>query len=235
MPSPQVSEELRCSELIDFKENTAMEYFILAFVWTVYFVFHSMLISTKATEIAKLYLGNNYRFYRLFYNIFSIASLIPVVWYSNFVPKTLLFEWGGTWNLLRFSLLAGSGLLAFLALKEYDMQHFLGFKQIQTGNIHRVLSAEPKIKTNGILGIIRHPLYTSLFPLVWLREISMVVLIENVIITAYLIIGTYLEEQKLVKEFGTQYIDYKKHVSMFLPYKYLLRKLKKLRMFELKN
>jgi len=36
-----------------------------------------------------------------------------------------------------------------------------------------------------------------------------------------LIVGTYLEEKKLVREFGEKYLIYQKRVSMLIPYKWL--------------
>jgi protein-S-isoprenylcysteine O-methyltransferase Ste14 len=47
------------------------------------------------------------------------------------------------------------------------------------------------------------------------------VIIVNVILTSYLIVGTHLEEKKLVMEFGEKYLIYQKRVSMLIPYKWL--------------
>lgn len=46
----------------------------------------------------------------------------------------------------------------------------------------------------------------------------------NVIFTSYLIVGTYLEEKKLIGEFGEKYLAYQKRVSMLIPYKWLKSK-----------
>jgi protein-S-isoprenylcysteine O-methyltransferase Ste14 len=48
-----------------------------------------------------------------------------------------------------------------------------------------------------------------------------------VILTAYLIVGTLLEEKKLVREFGMEYRAYQARVSMFLPYKWVKSKIRK--------
>ncbi len=57
-------------------------------------------------------------------------------------------------------------------------------------------------------------------PLVVLR-----MLLVNVILTAYLLTGTVLEERKLVLEFGDEYKEYQKKVSMFLPAKWVRSRL----------
>jgi protein-S-isoprenylcysteine O-methyltransferase Ste14 len=42
-----------------------------------------------------------------------------------------------------------------------------------------------------------------------------------VILSAYLLIGTLLEERKLVLEFGEKYKAYQRQVSMLIPLKWL--------------
>ena len=51
--------------------------------------------------------------------------------------------------------------------------------------------------------------------------------LHALILTVYLIIGTFLEERKLVYEFGDQYRNYQKQVSMLLPLKWLNLKFRK--------
>jgi protein-S-isoprenylcysteine O-methyltransferase Ste14 len=53
-------------------------------------------------------------------------------------------------------------------------------------------------------------------------------ILVNVILTSYLIVGTYLEEKKLIGEFGEKYLAYQKRVSMLMPYKWLKSKIMKL-------
>jgi protein-S-isoprenylcysteine O-methyltransferase Ste14 len=40
-----------------------------------------------------------------------------------------------------------------------------------------------------------------------------------------LIVGTCLEEKKLIREFGEKYIAYQKRVSMLIPYRWLRSKI----------
>jgi protein-S-isoprenylcysteine O-methyltransferase Ste14 len=42
--------------------------------------------------------------------------------------------------------------------------------------------------------------------------------VTNVVLTIYVIIGTKLEERKLVLEFGDTYIQYQKEVPMLIPF-----------------
>ncbi|MGZ8894509.1 MAG: methyltransferase family protein, partial [Candidatus Aminicenantales bacterium] len=57
------------------------------------------------------------------------------------------------------------------------------------------------------------------------RDHSLSGLMINVILSVYLVIGTFLEERKLVLEFGDKYQVYQLQVSMFIPFKWLESKL----------
>jgi protein-S-isoprenylcysteine O-methyltransferase Ste14 len=57
--------------------------------------------------------------------------------------------------------------------------------------------------------------------IVWARDLSLLTILINIVITCYFIIGTYLEERKLLRLYGGQYREYQAKVSMFFPYKWL--------------
>jgi len=43
-------------------------------------------------------------------------------------------------------------------------------------------------------------------------------IVVNIVLTVYIIIGTILEEKKLVLEYGETYIQYQKEVPMLIPF-----------------
>jgi len=43
-------------------------------------------------------------------------------------------------------------------------------------------------------------------------------IIINVVLTVYVVIGTKLEEKKLVLEYGDKYIKYQQEVPMLIPF-----------------
>lgn len=57
------------------------------------------------------------------------------------------------------------------------------------------------------------------------RQMDVSAMVVNVILTIYLIVGTVLEEKKLVSEFGEKYRNYQEKVSMLIPYKWLKEKI----------
>ena len=46
-------------------------------------------------------------------------------------------------------------------------------------------------------------------------------LITAGVLSVYLVAGAFLEERKLVREFGEPYRAYRRRVSMFLPFKWI--------------
>jgi protein-S-isoprenylcysteine O-methyltransferase Ste14 len=62
---------------------------------------------------------------------------------------------------------------------------------------------------------------------VWVdyRDMYVSTLIVNILLTIYLLIGTILEERKLVIELGDSYRDYMDRVSMLFPTKLIFSKM----------
>lgn len=61
--------------------------------------------------------------------------------------------------------------------------------------------------------------------MIWATNLDITFLIVNCILSIYVIMGTILEEQKLVEEFGDEYRAYQKKVSMLFPMKWILNKM----------
>ena len=111
--------------------------------------------------------------------------------------------------------------------KDYDGLIFLGIRQLRNSAHQKALTSSGDLKISGILGVIRHPWYSGAILLLWSRNLDMNQFIANIILTAYLIIGSYLEEKKLLNEFGEKYRTYQQQVSMLFPYKWLFSKITK--------
>jgi len=196
---------------------------MLALSWVAYCVIHSALISITVIDFLKRALGDNYRFYRLFFNIFSVATLVPLLMYSHSARwKTeLLFGWKGYVRIIQYGLMALGVILAIAAARHYNMFRFLGIQQILKRRSGTAMTESGEFDSSGALGIVRHPWYLAVFILLWSRDLSLAELIINLVLSAYLLIGTLLEERKLVLEFGEKYKAYQRQVSMLIPLKWL--------------
>ncbi len=68
---------------------------------------------------------------------------------------------------------------------------------------------------------VRHPLYLFLILMFWsYPDLTADRLLFNVLWTAWMIIGTVLEERDLVASFGDAYRDYQAEVPMLIPYRF---------------
>ena len=200
---------------------------MLALLWTAYCVIHSALISITVTDFLKRALGDNYRFHRLFFNIFSVTTVVPLLMYSHSAcwKTELLFPWKGYVRIIQYGLMALGVILAITATRHYNMFQFLGIQQILKRRSGTAMTESGEFDSSGVLGIVRHPWYLAVFILLWARDINLAGFIINVILSAYLLIGTLLEERKLVLEFGEKYKAYQRQVSMFIPLKWLRSRL----------
>ena len=206
-------------ESIDYTKYLMLSLFVIA--WC---ILHSAMIGVSVTENVKKRLGSKFRFYRLFFNLIAILTLIPVALFAYSIRAQTIFHWNGYMRIGQVLLLVVAALLFFLGGRHYNARQVLGIKQIKEGTLNKAISDTGEIDTSGVLGITRHPWYLATILLIWARQMDLSVLIVNLILTSYLIVGTILEEKKLIKEFGEKYEAYQNRVSMLLPFKWLKSK-----------
>lgn len=206
---------------------TYQDYILLSLLWTVYCIVHSALISVTVTDFLRRALGDRYRFYRLFFNTFSLGTLVPLLIYSHSARwgTEPFFTWEGYMRIIQYCLIALAAILVLTCSRHYNMLQFLGIRQISQERSGGAMTESGEFDSSGVLGVVRHPWYLAVFILLWARDLSLAEMTINMILSAYLVIGTFLEEQKLVLEFGDQYKVYQRQVSMFIPLKWLGSKL----------
>lgn len=84
-----------------------------------------------------------------------------------------------------------------------------------------------KLNTKGFNSIVRHPIYLATFVMFmgfFICFPTYSTLTAVICIIAYLVVGSFLEEKRLIKEFGDEYLFYKKEVPMLIPFLKLKRK-----------
>ena len=198
-----------------------MDYAVLALWWGGWCAVHSALAAERITVVLARLLGVVYRrFYRLFYNVFSIISLFFVLRYTRGVASETLWIWTGGWQGVQVVLAALTTVVFLLGLRRYEMGQFTGLAQLLGGS-GRGLAAGGGVDTEGILGAVRHPWYLAILLLLWARDLQAADLVVNAVLMLYLVGGTILEERKLVAAFGDDYRAYQQRVSMLVPWKWL--------------
>lgn len=196
-----------------------MKYLSIALLWAGYCALHSYLISIGFTNLLNRILKKYYAFYRLFYVLISLFLLIPLINYTAQLDNEVIIIYGASLDIVRNILIYSSLLMFFWAFfVDYDSLSFFGVRQIL--NFGRAKKTDPsgEIKRSGLLGIIRHPMYFALIIYIWCQTLRISDIVVNTVLTVYIIIGTRLEEKKLILEFGERYIKYKKEVPMLIPF-----------------
>jgi len=203
------------------------DYILLSLLWIAYCVVHSALISITVTDFLERALRDKYRFYRLFFNIFSVGTLVPLFMYSNSArwETELLFSWEGHLRIIQYCLIALAAILVLTGARHYSMLQFLGIQQILQEKSGGGMTGTGGIDNNGVLSAVRHPWYLAVFILLWAKDLNLTGITINLVLSAYLVIGTLLEERKLVFKCGEKYELYQGQVSMFIPLKWLRSRL----------
>lgn len=197
-----------------------MRYILLVIFWITWCSLHSALIGLGFTESLRKRFPSRFRFYRILYNLLAVATLLPVVFYTFSQRGAPIVAWEGPWRIV--PILLGSIALLFLlaGARRYDLLQFLGLRQIKDEKVCSVLTDDCSLDTGGVLSIVRHPWYSAGILIIWARPLDLAAILTNLIISGYFVVGAILEEKKLKVQFGQQYADYQRQVSMFFPIKW---------------
>ena len=198
---------------------------VLVLLWGAWCFLHSFMISPTITDFARKRFEKKYRYYRIFYNSIALLTLIPVLVYSFSIKGQPVFRWEGGFRIVQ-GLLIVSALLFFIGgARRYDLAQFLGIRQVRENKVCSALTGDCHLDSGGILGMVRHPWYAGGILIVWARNLDIAAALTSLAITTYFIIGSFLEERKLLAEFGEEYIEYQRRVSMLFPFKWVIQKL----------
>lgn len=96
---------------------------------------------------------------------------------------------------------------------------FLGWAQLfGPATASTRTAGTPELRTTGIYGCVRHPVYTGLLAMFLLGPtLSLDRFTLFLAALAYLSVGIPVEERKLIDLFGDAYVEYRRHVPALLP------------------
>ncbi len=196
-------------------ESGWQNFVLLSFFWIGYFALHSALASLVVKRRVAAAWPNLMPYYRLTYNILASLLILPILWLTYHDPGPMLWRWRGiaVWLANGLALAALFGF--WLSLKSYDMQEFLGLRQLQF-DVRRVEDQE-QFHLSPFHRFVRHPWYFFGLVLVWTRDMSVTTLLSSVFITLYFVIGSRMEERKLLVYHGDTYRRYMARVPGLIP------------------
>ncbi len=179
-----------------------------------YGALHSALASQAAKDFARTRLGASAeRGYRLLFNILAGVTLLPVLAVVALAPGTPLYRVAWPWSGVLLLGQAAAAALLLLGLRQTDVWHFLGLRQLGAG------TQASQLVVTGLYQWVRHPLYTAGLAILWFTPImTSSILAFNIGMTIYIWVGSRFEERRLAREFGSAYNAYRQRVPALLPF-----------------
>ena len=188
---------------------------LLLCYWLAYFALHSMLASLGVKRYVAATRPALMPAYRLTFNGLSVLLLLPILWQMFQHPGPMLWHWQGSaaWLANGLALLACLGLI--YSLKCYDTEEFLGLRQLRSHT--QSVEDQEHFHLSPFHRFVRHPWYFFGLILVWTRDMNASMLLSGTMITVYFIIGSRMEEMKLLIYHGDTYRRYMQHVPGLIP------------------
>lgn len=149
--------------------------------------------------------------YRLAYNGLAVLLLIPPVWLTLRVPGEVVWSVPG-WVAWPAAVIAVAGFV--WSLRWYDSSAFLGLRQWRSrdGRERECFVLSPLHR------YVRHPWYSLGLLLLWTRDLNAAWLMTALVVSVYILIGSRLEERKLIEQYGEVYREYVRRVPALIPW-----------------
>ena len=188
--------------------------------WTIFAVFHSLTASQRYEELARRWMGTRAfdGYHRLLFTAYSTLAFLLLIFYLRTVPDRPLYRLEGAGRLL-FHAVQVLGA-AFLLWTPWDFLEFVGIRQWKRSR--RGMRGKPerngRLYTGKAYGIVRHPLYFGISVILAFHPVqSRNSFVSMCLVILYFYVGTFFEEQRMVRTFGQTYRDYQRRVPRFLP------------------
>jgi protein-S-isoprenylcysteine O-methyltransferase Ste14 len=189
------------------------DHYLLAGLWIIYGVLHSLLAAKRLKARIAKKMGAHFIYYRVFYTLFAFVFLVAIFYFMWWMNSPYLFRPGLLVRIAGYILGGGGLLLMLICIRKYFFR-LSGLRSLfEPGS-------NAKLIITGVHRYIRHPLYLGTFAFIWglfLLFPQLSLLISDLIVTVYTLIGLQFEESKLLDEFGEDYQTYQKQVPALLP------------------
>lgn len=190
-----------------------VHHLILAILWILYGVLHSVLASVGVKNKLMQRLGKGARHYRLGYTGLAFVLFALVLWYQLSIPTIHLYQPSFLIVLAGYLVtIFGVGIM-LACIKKYFIS-LSGLRSLFQP------TSRPTLMVSGIHRHVRHPLYLGTFLTIWGLAILfpyLSLIIANTVITLYTVVAIRFEEEKLVQEFGDDYRAYQRSVPKLWP------------------
>jgi protein-S-isoprenylcysteine O-methyltransferase Ste14 len=191
-----------------------MRYIILCILWITWCFLHSLFTATGTTKWFKDKLGKRFIYYRICYNLFSLVTVIPLLYWQGSIPSPVIIPLSPLLKMVKLAAVVLAMVIVGGSFFSFDIREFLGIRQLDK---NEVKERPPEISEHGFYGIVRHPMYLGgfLFFIALMTDASLAQFLGYLILAVYMVIGTVREDNRLSEELGELYKSYKKKVPLF--------------------
>jgi len=201
--------------------SVVIDVLIIIILFGLFAASHTLMASVNIKIRLRDKLKDGIAFYRMFYNVFSIISLI-IIYTLSPKPDILIYELQAPYDIIVFLFQAAALVGIFIAGSQIDFKEFLGVSQIVRYINHDYdvndLDEKQRFTMNGLYKYTRHPIYFFAILFLVLRpSMDLFYLIFLICMIGYFLAGSYYEEKKLIRNFGDEYLDYQKSVPRIFP------------------
>jgi protein-S-isoprenylcysteine O-methyltransferase Ste14 len=184
---------------------------LIALAWALYGALHSWLADTGLKDRVTRDWPTLAPGYRLMFNGLALVLLVPPLWLTWAWSGPALWHWPA-WLAWPAALATVAGYV--WSLRWYDSMDFIGLRQ------WRGRAADDycdRLVLSPLHRCVRHPWYSLGLLYIWTRDLNAGWLVAALAVTIYLVIGSRLEDAKLIAAFGDTYRRYRDRVPGLVP------------------
>lgn len=194
---------------------------IIALLMLVFAVTHSLFADGRVKRAASRRWGarTSEGIYRALYNLLALLLLAPIGALIALVPGSVLWRAEGSlaWGM---AALMGAGILGIgVSILQIDGGRFAGITQLHALLRHEALPLpDEPLQARGLYRHVRHPLYLFSLIALWSQPtMTEAGLIFAVSATLYFIVGSRIEERRLIAQYGDVYRLYQRQTPWLVP------------------
>jgi len=173
---------------------------------------HSVAASLTVKKWVRCKLGEwAHHRYRLAYNAFFTALLVPLLKITASLPDKVLYVLHPPWLYVMLAIQTLGLAIAADATFRTDVWAFLGLKP-------ETNAEAGKLVIRGAYRWVRHPMYAGSLLIIWfMPAMTLNSALFYAALTAYIVVGAHFEERKLLAEYDEDYRKYREQVPMLVP------------------
>ncbi len=184
---------------------------------TFYGLTHSLLASLRLKAWVRRSFGETaFRWYRLLYTLWASLTFTPVLYLLWAAPDRVLYRLPAPWAWGFYAMQAVGLAVGGWSLLVTDLWAFLGLTQVLSRGDPEEAEA---LTVRGPYRWVRHPMYTASLLFLWFSPVmsrNSLAFVAGA--TLYFILGGYVEERKLLAQFGEAYARYRQRTPMLFPH-----------------